>query len=39
MQRWQYEEWLDDGYIVHAPVCSFLPNAFGLHDVIGNVNE
>jgi len=32
------EPW-DDGMGIHGPVGSFLPNGFGLHDVLGNVGE
>lgn len=39
LSRWQFETGLNDGHTVHAPVGQYRPNAFGLHDTMGNLYE
>ena len=34
-----YELWLNDGATFHAPIGTYSANAFGLHDVVGNMYE
>ncbi len=38
-RRLRFIDWLDDGWLVHAPVGSLRPNGWGFHDMGGNVKE
>ena len=35
----RFVDWLDDGWLVHAPVGSYRPNGWGFYDMGGNVKE
>lgn len=38
-ESWLFNDKLNDGHVVHAPVGSYRANAFGIHDTVGNVWE
>jgi len=38
-EKWSFDDWLDEGFAIHAPVDSYRPNLFGLHNAMGNLRE